>query len=379
MPEISLAMIVRNEEQTLARTIESVRDHVSEIVIGIDLKSTDGTRQIAERLADVVFETRLTDELAMKGPISGDPSADWGFSKARNDVFDRCRPNAWRLILDGHETVLDPAALAPAVEAAMAAGCDGVEVQVWFEPQADGIPQSVFSSQRLAAPSVRYVNPIHNALLVKKAFAAPHIRIEHRKRDQAPVAKLARDQQRSAANIGGLKAETEKQPTNARAWFYLGTAYRENARPSDAIGAFEECLKHSRWHEERWHARVEAARCLIALGRVDEGRAQFSQALDEQPVRAEAYYYLGDLAYKQQRFHEAMLWLEACVAMPLPSVRLFLNPRIYLVERHDLLSMVYHHLRMPLKAAAQAALALTAAPNARIEKNMALWRAAAGG
>lgn len=40
---ISLCMIVKNEEETLARCLDSVRDAVDEIVI-VDTGSTDATR-----------------------------------------------------------------------------------------------------------------------------------------------------------------------------------------------------------------------------------------------------------------------------------------------------------------------------------------------
>lgn len=89
---------------------------------------------------------------------------------------------------------------------------------------------------------------------------------------------------------------------------------------------------------------------------------------------AEAYYYLGDLAYKQQLFCEAQVWLEKCVQMPIPVCRMFVNPSVYLVARYDLLSMVYNHLGQYEDAIEQAEKALEAAKNERIENNISSWR-----
>ena len=53
MAELSLCMIVRNEEGRLAQCLESVRGVADEIVI-LDTGSADGTREIARRYTDRV-------------------------------------------------------------------------------------------------------------------------------------------------------------------------------------------------------------------------------------------------------------------------------------------------------------------------------------
>ena len=48
MADISLCMIVRNEEAVLARCLDSIRDEVDEIII-VDTGSSDNTKEIAAR------------------------------------------------------------------------------------------------------------------------------------------------------------------------------------------------------------------------------------------------------------------------------------------------------------------------------------------
>ena len=55
MITISLCMIVKNEEDTLARCIKSVKDIADEIII-VDTGSTDKTREIAVGLTDHVYD-----------------------------------------------------------------------------------------------------------------------------------------------------------------------------------------------------------------------------------------------------------------------------------------------------------------------------------
>jgi len=306
-------MIVWNEALTLERTVASVREHVEEVVIGVDAASDDGSEKIARRLADRMLSTNLNEELAKKASVDDDP--DWGFSKARNAVFDACKGDNWRLILDGHETIQNPEEMAAAIEEAKANGCDAVEIWMHFEPRADGIPQMMFKTTRLMAPSVRYKNPQHNVAAAKKLHKAHNVIVEHRKSDQAPKDKLARDAQRSDATIEGFRQKVRVDSDDARSWFYLATAYKENARYEEGVKAYQECLKYSKWNEERWHARINMGTCYSHLGDSMNAREQFSLALEEFPALAEAYYYLGDLAYKQKKYREAEVWLRRCVEL----------------------------------------------------------------
>src|SRR3989344_4970342 len=86
-PTISLCMIVKNEETTLAQCLESVRGLVDEIVIG-DTGSKDSTKKIAAK-----FTTNLHD-------ISWNNS----FADARNEVLKKATGD-WVLILDADEVL----------------------------------------------------------------------------------------------------------------------------------------------------------------------------------------------------------------------------------------------------------------------------------
>ena len=84
---ISLAMIVKNEEETLVHCLESVRPIVDEMVI-VDTGSTDRTIEIAKGFGASVHHFNWCDD----------------FSAARNESLKHCR-GEWVLVMDADEAI----------------------------------------------------------------------------------------------------------------------------------------------------------------------------------------------------------------------------------------------------------------------------------
>jgi len=91
MPTISLCMIVKDEEDALARCLDSV--DVDEIII-VDTGSTDSTKKIARKYTDKVFDFRWKND----------------FSDARNFSISKATSD-WILVLDADEVIEDMGAL----------------------------------------------------------------------------------------------------------------------------------------------------------------------------------------------------------------------------------------------------------------------------
>lgn len=66
MIEISLCMIVKNEEKILTRCLDSVADLVDEIVI-VDTGSTDATKKIAANYTDKIYDFTWVDDFRQRG------------------------------------------------------------------------------------------------------------------------------------------------------------------------------------------------------------------------------------------------------------------------------------------------------------------------
>lgn len=92
-PLLSIGMIVKDEIRCIERcfkSLEGLRKAIPCEVVVADTGSTDGTREIAEKYADIVFDFEWCSD----------------FAAARNAVLDRCA-GKWHLQLDADEWLSD--------------------------------------------------------------------------------------------------------------------------------------------------------------------------------------------------------------------------------------------------------------------------------
>lgn len=87
--KISLCMIVKNEEELLAKCLEHIVPHMSEIII-VDTGSTDRTKEIAHQFTDQIYDFEWCNDFSQ--------ARNFSISKASND---------WILVLDADEIVTE--------------------------------------------------------------------------------------------------------------------------------------------------------------------------------------------------------------------------------------------------------------------------------
>lgn len=78
MIEISLCMIVKNEEKVLARCLDSIADLMDEIII-VDTGSTDDTKKIAQKYTKNIYDFEWVDDFSA--------ARNFSFSKATKDYI----------------------------------------------------------------------------------------------------------------------------------------------------------------------------------------------------------------------------------------------------------------------------------------------------
>jgi tetratricopeptide (TPR) repeat protein len=110
------------------------------------------------------------------------------------------------------------------------------------------------------------------------------------------------------------RAWTEVDAQAADAWFELGRCLYRLDRFEDAIQAFRraEALKAA-----RADIRSELGLALAAAGKLKEAEAKLRDAIERQPDYADAWFRLGDVAFRRDpaRVHEAVDAMQRAVAL----------------------------------------------------------------
>jgi len=241
MTRVCLNMILKNEAARVERCLASVAPHVACWAV-MDTGSTDGTQAVVRDF----FGARGIAGHLWNGPFTNfrdtRNAALAGAMKLRGDM-------AWDqlLLCDADMVLVAPDGLGP---------LNGVGYQVL---------------QR--AGGLEY----WNARLVRWNNAPRYIGVTHEYLDVAqPLEKLhgpwfadyadgANRPGKVERDIALLRAEVERDPTDARSWFYLANSYRELGRHAEAIDAYARRVALGGWSEEIYAATLYASRCRRAM------------------------------------------------------------------------------------------------------------------
>jgi len=194
---------------------------------------------------------------------------------------------------------------------------------------------------------------------------------DHRHRDPDSYTR------RSQLYIDLLQAAIDANPTDTRAWFYLGRTYQDSGQYLQAISAYQSYLSlQPTWRDEIYQVHLDSARMYRELGEYDAACSHANHAIAADPRRAEAHLVLGEMAYTLQDWPAAIQHLETARACTPPyDVVLFLEPAAYRTIPADHLTICYDKTNRPdLALAAALDASPTLSPPDRIRTNLAWCR-----
>lgn len=267
---ISLAMIVRDEARSLARCLESVRDHVDEMVV-VDTGSSDNTVQLAEDAGAIVHHFAWVDD----------------FSAARNAALAHCTGD-WILVLDGDEW-LESGAETLASLRSLAPSFAG------FVERVDHLDEQLAETSphlRVLPAGTRYQGRIHEQPQVTVERRRLAVRIGHDGYQPEQNAKKA------GRNRRLLEVELRDDPDNAYLWYKLGSEYSIVGEHAAAIQGFERAYQLSEptspasplWRH--WFV-VQYLTCLLASGRSQDAIDLAFAELEHWEHSADFQFMLG--------------------------------------------------------------------------------------
>jgi len=291
MVTISLCMIVRNEEDVLARCLDSVCQAVDEIII-VDTGSTDQTKRIAATYTDRILDFDWIDD----------------FAAARNHAFAQARMD-YILWLDADDVL--PKESMPALKRLKAELDPAVSVVMMpyhaaFDAQ--GRPLFVYPRERLIKNHAGFVweGAVHEVITPRDRVLHSDIVIEHRKVKAGDPDRNLRifEQQRAAGKRLG-----------PRQHYYYARELHYHQRYAEAAAAFADFLSMpGGWLENRMEAYRLLAFCLERQGKTEEAVSALLRSLLEDAPRAEICCDIGRHLLNRGRLKAAVFWYEAAAA-----------------------------------------------------------------
>ena len=264
---LSLVMIVKNEERCLARCLESVKTLVDEMII-VDTGSTDKTIDIAKSYGAKIFHFEWTND----------------FSEARNFALSKAS-GKWRLVLDADEYVVE--GNREALEKQLKKQHIGLVERIDAFNKTGEIQYSRTYIARILPKEVVYQGKIHEQIIGEKYIRMP-LCLEH-------DGYLYQD--KADRNLEILFNTCKDEPKNAYMQFQLAHTLYLAERTKEALEHFE--VFYSLCPSKQSYRAVAVVDYLYCL--IDEKR--FEQAIKVIENEKEKYMDYPDFHLASASFY----------------------------------------------------------------------------
>ena len=319
---LTLVVMVKNEERTIARTLASAKPYIDRWLV-LDTGSTDRTKE-------VVAET-------MAGKPGRIAEADFvDFATSRNRSLEECGDHSEFILWMDADDVLDGGdALRGFLEKER--NKTGTEREAYYVRVLAGV---TFDSARVlrSRHKWRFRGVVHEVLMhpdrTPPSLRVPGVLIRHEVEAEA----AERSRQRWERDVGLLSGALQVDPSDTRAAFYLGLTYFWLGRWDEAIVALERRMKMGGWHEEVFQAELHAARAADSAEHLwSDVLARYLSAFSAAPHRAEPLYYVALHYNADGQPHLCYLFARRGQELPFPSQdTLFVDEDVYAWGMADL-------------------------------------------
>ena len=280
---LSVCLIVKNEEEVLARCLSCVAKFADEIIV-VDTGSTDGTAEIARRFTDDVFSFEWQDD----------------FSAARNFAFEKAKCD-YLMWLDADDIVTDENCI-KIKELAATGGFDMAYLPYAVAFDGDN-PTFVYYRERImkASMNFRFAGAVHEAVSPRGKIIHADAPIYHKKiKCGDPLRNLLILQRKIARG----------ESLDERSKFYYGRELLSNKMYSECCAVLEDFLSGNGWIENKTEACVNLYQSYSALGREQEAVSALLKSFTLAPPRSDVCCILGERAMKANDSKSAIFWYE---------------------------------------------------------------------
>lgn len=328
MITVSLCMIVKNEEEVLARCLDTVKDIVDEINI-VDTGSTDRTVAIAKKYTNRVYFYKWTGK----------------FKDARNESF-KYATKDYILYLDADDILLpEDQEKLKKLKHTLDPNVDSVSMFYHAGTDEFGNVTLKYRRNRLVKTSrnFKWKGDCHNYLEVNGNIINSDIAITHKKTAHSVGRNLSIYEQKIASG----------DPFTARDYFYYGNELRENGHFERAIESYKENIAMKEgWIEDKVYACINKADCYRILGKLDEELPSLLEAIRfAKKPRPEICSRIGYHFQQQQDYNAAIFWYTLATELKTdPNQWSFSYPAYSTWYPHLQLCVCYYNLQDFIKS-----------------------------
>lgn len=284
MINISLCMIVKNEELTLSRCLDSVIQAVDEIII-VDTGSTDNTLETAKKYTDKIYSFKWTDD----------------FSAARNYSFSLAGKE-YCMWLDADDVILENDLVRlKNLKATLDKNCDIVMMPYHTNFDEYGNPLFLYYRERIIKNTHRplWEGEIHEAIPPFGKIIYSDAAVTHKK-------EYIQDSER---NLRIFRKIAERRKFSPREQFYYARELFYHSIYDEAIQVFYDFLKSDDgWIENKIDACSVLSDCFIAKNDTVSAISALSRSFLYDSPRAEACCKLGNIMMNLNNYNEAIFW-----------------------------------------------------------------------
>lgn len=299
--KMSVCLPARDEAHDLESTLATYRGVADELVVGVDPRTVDNTREIAAQYADVVFDI----EQPLGPPEERVKEGGVHFGHIRNECIRKCSGDwifmteAHERLIGGEDTLYKLVEVAPESAAVAFVLRHGRSVSGNIERW--GFPW-IFRND---PDNIYFKRSTHNVLSYPDSVHAirlPEVCTMHeRHEDNAKQRKEQRDGQNRRELMEDWR--TRDDPTSL---YYLGQEWRgiDDERACERLEQFIELAKGA--GEAHYQARLMLAKMYWGMNKTDDARKVLLGCIGNDWSRIDHWVYLGDMAYHQGNLEEAL-------------------------------------------------------------------------
>lgn len=256
---ITIQILVRNDERTIGKALESVGPLDARVVVG-DIGSRDGTIKICESFGAEIVNLTPDDD----------------YSRARNSLAKdgmNMFLDPWEILARGHEFIKELCGNTSVY--VVRNGMVSKEIRVWKDAQ--------------------FVNPVYETIVDKNAHCRPEIAI---------ISGLEPDLRLERARI--VDSWMKKRPTSPEPYYYTAMSRLAERKYSDFFAFANQYLA---MEKEAASSTImlyyHMAQIELHTGDISAAARGISRCISIHPEMAEFWCLLGDIMYKIRRYEDA--------------------------------------------------------------------------